>query len=110
MLPIVASGHFFKAILKTTSRIPYWHYAIKDSDGIYYAHNIVNKTIILNHNSFTTTIAIIIGLLFMSYAFLLSSKKLFADKQLGLKVKFVYLILIVIHFGILSFGGLGELY
>jgi hypothetical protein len=42
LLPIIAIGHLFKALLKTTSRIPYWHYAIEEPTGIEYASQLVN--------------------------------------------------------------------
>ena len=34
LLPITASMHVLKALLKTTSRIPYWDFAILDPKGI----------------------------------------------------------------------------
>lgn len=34
MLPVTGSMHLLKALLKTTSRIPYWNYAFSDPQGV----------------------------------------------------------------------------
>jgi len=41
ILPITASMHLLKAVLKTTSRIPYWQYATSDPNGVKYAEDIM---------------------------------------------------------------------
>ena len=46
-IPVIASAHLCKAILKTTSRIPYFKYLINDLQGIKTAEAIVSKQIIL---------------------------------------------------------------
>ncbi len=48
ILPITASMHLVKALLKTTSRIPYWNYALSDTEGITTAQAIIDKNIVLN--------------------------------------------------------------
>jgi len=51
ILPITASMHLLKAMLKTTSRIPYWSYAISNTDGVKSAGLILENPDLL-HNSF----------------------------------------------------------
>ncbi len=50
ILPITASMHLLKAILKTTSRIPYWNFAITDTEGIKSAELIINNKELLSNN------------------------------------------------------------
>ena len=50
LLPIAASMHLLKALLKTTSRIPYWQYAISDIKGIKSAENIIANPELLKNN------------------------------------------------------------
>jgi len=40
--------HLLKALLKTTSRIPYWNYTFSDPNGIVTAHMLMDKTLFLN--------------------------------------------------------------
>ncbi|GAX60738.1 polyferredoxin, partial [Candidatus Scalindua japonica] len=44
-IPIMAAAHTVKALLKTTSRIPYWENAFTDPIGIESARGIINKSI-----------------------------------------------------------------
>ncbi len=48
LIPTMASAHIIKAILKMTSRIPYWPYALSDPGGIVTAHKIFNGTLVLD--------------------------------------------------------------
>ncbi len=43
-IPIMAAAHSIKALLKMTSRIPYWQYAVFDPVGETTAHGIIAKT------------------------------------------------------------------
>lgn len=43
LLPITASMHLVKAILKTTSRIPYWNYVFSDTKGVDTANAIIQN-------------------------------------------------------------------
>jgi len=43
ILPITASLHLAKALLKTTSRIPYWKYVFSDTKGIDTANDIIHN-------------------------------------------------------------------
>ena len=44
ILPITASMHLVKAILKTTSRIPYWDYVFADMKGVETAQKIMDNS------------------------------------------------------------------
>ena len=48
LLPTMASGILIKAMLKMTSRIPYWRYALSDMEGIETAQKILNKSLVLD--------------------------------------------------------------
>jgi ferredoxin len=50
LLPITASMHLLKALLKTTSRIPYWNFAISDPKGVHSADLIMKDPGLLNNN------------------------------------------------------------
>lgn len=71
ILPVMASMHLLKSLLKTTSRIPYWTYALRDTKGTETAEMLVggalhlDKTILLTIGPFLTGTAValpIIGL------------------------------------------------
>ena len=53
LLPITASMHLVKAILKTTSRIPYWNYVFSDIKGIDTASDIMQNKEMLQSNLLT---------------------------------------------------------
>ncbi len=44
-IPIMAAAHVVKALLKTTSRIPYWEYVVADPVGVKTAHGILDATL-----------------------------------------------------------------
>ncbi len=48
IIPIMAAAHAIKALLKTTSRIPYWKYVASDPLGINTATSILDNTITLD--------------------------------------------------------------
>ncbi len=50
ILPITASMHLLKALFKTTSRIPYWNFAISDPKGVHSADLIMKDPGLLNNN------------------------------------------------------------
>jgi hypothetical protein len=70
-IPIIAAAHLCKAILKTTSRMPYFKYVHEDITGMRVAENIIRGDIVLNHNpqwvdtiiSIVLTALMIIGIL-----------------------------------------------
>ncbi len=47
-IPIMAAAHAVKALLKTTSRIPYWEHAFTDPVGVSTAKDILDKSIQLS--------------------------------------------------------------
>ena len=44
-IPIMAAAHMVKALLKTTSRIPYWENAVNDPVGVESARGILDKSL-----------------------------------------------------------------
>ncbi len=59
MLPITASMHLIKAMLKTTSRIPYWKYALSDTNGVKTAQAIISNPAMLDKSILLTISPII---------------------------------------------------
>ncbi len=49
-IPIMAAAHLSKAILKTTSRLPYFEYVLDDITGISTAQKIIDNEIVLSSN------------------------------------------------------------
>jgi polyferredoxin len=54
LLPIAASMHLFKALLKTTSRIPYWEYVFADPIGVETANLLINNPMLIAHPYLST--------------------------------------------------------
>ena len=54
ILPVTASLHLLKALLKTTSRIPYWNFVFTDPEGIDTAQKIINHPDILDKGMIAT--------------------------------------------------------
>ncbi|RLD45635.1 MAG: hypothetical protein DRI86_05335 [Bacteroidetes bacterium] len=50
LLPIAASMHLLKAILKTTSRIPYWEFVVSDPSGVESATKIMSNPELVKNN------------------------------------------------------------
>jgi hypothetical protein len=48
LLPTMAGAHVIKALLKMTSRIPYWRHALSDTTGITVAQRIFDNTLSLD--------------------------------------------------------------
>ena len=48
LLPTMAAAHTMKALLKMTSRIPYWSYAVSDPRGTITAAEIMDKTLVVD--------------------------------------------------------------
>jgi len=61
ILPITASMHLLKALFKTTSRIPYWEYAITDPEGVSSAELIIQNPDLLN-NTILNSLSALIGI------------------------------------------------
>ena len=88
LLPIAASMHLLKAILKTTSRIPYWQFAITDIVGIDSAENIMkNKELLRNDflsnfiNPTINIIAIILPILGLILSFNIIKKQVHTNNK-----------------------------
>ncbi len=63
LLPITASMHLVKALLKTTSRIPYWKYVFADPEGVETAHKIMENPGLLHNDFLSNTLNPIISVL-----------------------------------------------
>ncbi len=61
VLPVTASMHLLKALLKTTSRIPYWNYVMSDPEGVKTADLIMNNPDMLNRGFLTSYISPAVG-------------------------------------------------
>jgi len=69
-IPIIAAAHFNKAILKTTSRLPYFRYLSEDISGVSTAKKIIGGEIILKQSplwlnlsvSVLLTIVMVVGI------------------------------------------------
>ncbi len=104
LLPVVAFGHVFKALLKTTSRIPYWEYAIKKPNGLDYAAKILNGEIALSIDSWINTTVIALGIVGLFFSLYISMKKLNRDSELKNTNKIVIGFLTTLYF-LLLLGG-----
>jgi hypothetical protein len=62
ILPITASMHLLKALLKTTSRIPYWKFVAGDPKGVNTAAEIMQKPELLHSSFLSGTISPLISL------------------------------------------------
>lgn len=104
LLPTMAGAHLIKAILKMTSRIPYWSYAFSDPAGVETANKIPGKTLVLNRfapnllNPVISFIAAAILLLALSGTLLVFHKSLLLEK-INLRTRFV------LFFGSLAYWG-----
>jgi len=68
MLPITASMHLLKALLKTTSRIPYWDFVFTDPKGVNTAQALIEKSktldkgILLSLSPYLSALAVLFSL------------------------------------------------
>ncbi len=74
ILPITASMHLLKALLKTTSRIPYWNFVLSDPKGVKTAQLIIDNPGLLKSDilSFISPSISVIALLLSLGGILLS--------------------------------------
>ena len=87
ILPVIAFGHVFKALLKTVSRIPYWDIATEDSNGMYYASEIINKKYILPKFEMLDSLVIMLGIIILFIGLVLAMKNIWKSKNsLGSKI------------------------
>jgi len=62
ILPITASMHLLKALLKTTSRIPYWNFVFSDPKGVETAQLIIDNSEFLD-KSITVSISPVLNII-----------------------------------------------
>ena len=104
LLPVIAFGHVFKALLKTTSRIPYWQYALEKPQGLYFAEKILNAEITINNFAWLGIIVMILGMSFLLLAVIISLRKLKDDLDLQLSCKIIVGLLVVFYGSMLLYG------
>ncbi len=71
-IPVIAAAHLDKAILKTTSRLPYFKYAFNDLAGKNTAQQLLDGSIVLGKNPqwLTLTVSVLLPLIMLSGIFL----------------------------------------
>lgn len=106
LLPLVAFGHVFKALLKTSSRLPYWKYALQDSNGLYYARQITNGQINLNSSEWISVTVVLLGVAGLIYAGIYSLKRIYRDSVLTPANQFIYFLITIVYLGLLLIGPL----
>lgn len=95
-IPIMAAAHIIKALLKMTSRIPYWDFAFSDPVGIATAQGIIDETISMSALPIWRDPAIsVLSLILMGIGIVLSTvvvRKLIAEYISGWQSVLLYLI------------------
>lgn len=74
ILPFIASMHFLKAVIKTTSRIPYWHYSLNDIKGMESAKVIIANLDLVKLNPIISYISDIAAVILPLLALIISIK------------------------------------
>jgi hypothetical protein len=95
-IPIIAAAHLDKAILKTTSRIPYFNHLFDDVTGLTTAQKIIDNEIVIHQTpiwlnvgiSIIMTIIMVVGIYLSFKVIRLQNKKQGFEKS----VKSTYLI------------------
>ena len=111
LLPTMAAAHLIKAILKMSSRIPYWQHAFSDPMGITTTQKILDRTLVLNKsvpNVLYPVISLVIaGLLLIALgATLLIFRKSPAVEKLDVRAKSSLFLGVVLYwsiFGVMIF-------
>lgn len=103
ILPITASMHLLKAILKTTSRIPYWNYTLSDPIGVDTANLIMGTPELLNNSFLTSFIspaisvfAILLPAIGLVFSFFILRKQ----KDKNRLSKYISVLAVIIYSGI----------
>lgn len=104
LLPVIAFGHVFKALLKTTSRLPYSQYAIDKPKGLYFADKILNTEITLNSFSRIEKMVIILGIGGLTFSVILSLRKLNNDTELQKINKSSFSFMVILLFTLFLYG------
>ena len=107
ILPVTASMHLLKAVFKTTSRIPYWDYAIPDPKGVLSAQlltdnpDLLNKHIILTMSPYISMIALLLSIGGLLLSLLVIRKQKDNSSKYRNKIsKFITIIAVLIYAGI----------
>jgi len=105
ILPITASMHLLKALLKTTSRIPYWEHVWSDVKGVETARRIMedssylNKDVLLQIAPIISVLSILlpVGALFLSIMIIRKQKNISnLSKGFSFVATFIYFSLFLI--------------
>jgi len=87
ILPIATSMHLLKALLKTTSRIPFWNFALNDTDGLESAQMIIqNPDLIKNYAAIPifslviNILSIVIPILGLTLSFYIIQKQNYSNR------------------------------
>ncbi len=102
ILPITASMHLLKALLKTSSRIPYWDFVFSDPEGVKTAQllmdnpELLNKSFLLLLSPFISTVAILLPL----GALILSLQIIKKQQKENRKAKLINTIAVLIYAGL----------
>jgi hypothetical protein len=101
LLPITASMHLVKAMLKTSSRIPYWNYVFTDPKGINTANAIMNNPEYLNKTILNTLNPVLSILAFLiPLGGLIISFYVIKNQKINTVSKFISLITVIFYAGI----------
>jgi len=99
ILPITACMHLLKATLKTTSRIPYWHFALSDTVGVKSANLIMENSSILDKgllhslSPVISVIAVVLPIVGFVLSLLIIRKQIFnnfASRLISIVAVFLY--------------------
>ncbi|MCD4745111.1 MAG: hypothetical protein K8R58_02305, partial [Bacteroidales bacterium] len=98
ILPITASMHLLKTLFKTTSRIPYWNYAISDPKGVKTAQlltdnpELLNKDILSVISPYISIIAILLSVGGLALSLFIIRKQQYKNRTSGIISIFTVLI------------------
>ncbi len=110
LLPIIAFGHVLKALMKSTSRFPYWEYALSKPDGIDYAQALVDKQVFASSIGWVDNLAVILGVTGLAFAFIHVINKLRMDAELSTGGKISFLLFVLMYFFFLLIGPVSMLF
>ena len=102
ILPITASMHLLKALLKTTSRIPYWSFVFSDPKGVTTAQLIIDNSTVLSKNilitlaPFLTIVAVLLSVGGIILSFMIIKKQ----KNQNLKSKLITVFAVLLYSGL----------
>lgn len=103
LLPVAASMHLLKSLLKTTSRIPYWEYVFADPAGVETATLITQNSITLQNNVLATVITPVLSLIAVALpllAMLLSLRIMAQQKHQNNRSKAVSMAAVLLYSGL----------